>query len=184
MVRRTLALLLCFLLPAWSGAVAAPVDYRVGAENVGVGFSIRYLAMAHATGRFTDLAGTYRFDAETGTLDAIDVSIGTASIDTGSPRRDADLRKPGFFWVDQYPTMRFHSLRAVRTGPHAGRIEGELTLRGITRPIVLMLALADGNATATTRIRRSDFGLRDGLIGFFIADNVDIRIDIRQLPVP
>lgn len=184
MVRRTLALLFCLLLPTWSAVSAAPADYSVTADNVGVGFSIRYLAMARATGRFTDITGSYRFDADTGTLDAIDVSIGTASVDTGSPRRDTDLRKPGFFWVDQYPTMHFHSLRAVRTGPHAGRIEGELTLRGVTRPLVLMLTLGDGTATATTRIRRSDFGLRDGLIGFFIADNVDIRIDIRQLPVP
>lgn len=163
-------------------ALATVETHALTADNLRVGFSIRYLLVAKASGHFTDIAGSYDFDAATGALGAIDVTIGTGSVDTGSPRRDRDLAGEDFFWTARYPTMHFAGRQAVRTGPHAGYIEGDLTLRGVTRPVVLMLVLDDHRATATTSVSRSQFGMRPGLAGLVIADKVEIRIEIKDLP--
>lgn len=179
MIRRLL-LVACLLLPLPAGA--APEAHEVSAANAQVGFAIRYLLVARATGRFTDIAGSFSFDPATDELGAIDVTIGTGSVDTGSPRRDRDLQGDDFFATARYPTMRFIGRTATRTGPHSGRVTGDLTLRGITRPVDLDVTLADHHATAMTSIKRSDFGMRPGLASLFIADRVDIRIEIRDLP--
>ncbi|MFV3129979.1 YceI family protein [Niveispirillum sp. KHB5.9] len=178
---RLAAFFLAFLF-IWQPAQAMPAPHMVTPDNVGVGFSIRYMLVAKASGRFNDITGSYSFDPEADELGAIDVTIGTGSVDTGSPGRDRDLAGEDFFWTDRYPTMHFISRHAVRTGPHAGRVEGDLTLRGVTRPVVLMVALGDHMATATTSVKRSEFGMRPGLAGLVIADKVDIRIEIRDLP--
>lgn len=177
-----LAVLLLASFLTWQPVQAKPASHGVTQDNVGVAFSIRYLLIAKATGRFTDVAGSYSFDPQADELGAIDVTIGTGSVDTGSPGRDRDLAGEDFFWTDRYPTMHFISRHAVRTGPHAGRVEGDLTLRGVTRPVVLLVAMGDHAATATTSVKRSEFGMRPGLAGLVIADKVDIRIEIRGLP--
>ena len=179
MIRR-IALAALLLLPV--PALAAPQAFNVSPANAGVGFSIRYLVVAKAAGRFTDIQGVFNLDPVTQELGAIDVTIGTGSVDTGSPRRDRDLQGDDFFATAKYPSMHFVSRTATRTGPHTGRVAGDLTLRGITRPIDLNVTLHDHSATATTSIKRSDFGMRPGLVSLFIADKVDIQIDIRNLP--
>lgn len=179
MVRR---LLLAAALLTSMPVLAAPQVQTVSAANAQVGFSIRYLLVAKATGRFTDIAGSFSFDPDTDEVGSIDVTIGTGSVDTDSPRRDRDLQGEDFFATAQYPAMRFIGHHAVRTGPHEGRVSGELTLRGVTRPVDLEVTLGDHRATAITSIKRGDFGMRPGLASLFIADRVEIRIEIKDLP--
>ncbi|MFY8095988.1 MAG: YceI family protein [Niveispirillum sp.] len=179
MINRLLLVVALFVpLPA----LAAPQTQAVSPANTQVGFSIRYLLVAKATGRFTDIAGSFTFDPETDELGGIDVTLGTGSVDTGSPRRDRDLQGEDFFATARYPAMRFIGQRAARTGPHTGRVSGELTLRGVTRPVDLDVALGDHRAIATASIKRSDFGMRPGLASLVIADRVEIRIEINDLP--
>lgn len=179
MVRR---LLLAAILLLSHPALAMAENHEIGPDNIRVGFSIRYLLVARVTGGFADIHGSFALDPVTQELDAIDVTIGTASINTGSPRRDRDLRGEDFFWTARYPAMHFQGSHAVRTGPHTGRVVGELTLRGVTRPVALDVTLGDHAATAVTSIRRGEFGMRPGLASLFIADRVDIRIEITGLP--
>lgn len=141
----------------------------------GPGTPCRHLLLASAMGQFTDITGSYTLDPATDELDDIDVTIGTGNVDTGSRQRDRDLG------TARCPTMHFVGYPAVRTGPHSGRVAGELTLRSVTRPVDLLVTLGDHAATATTSIKRSDFGMRPGLASLFIADRVDIRIEIRDM---
>lgn len=177
---RRLLLAATLLLPF--PALAAPEIHEIGPANTQVGFSIRYLIVARAQGGFTDIHGVFTLDPVTQEMDAIDVTIATASVDTGSPRRDRDLQGEDFFWTGRYPSMRFQGHHAIRTGPHSGRVSGELTLRGVTRPVDLDVTLGDHAATAVASIRRGDFGMRPGLASLVIADRVDIRIEITGLP--
>lgn len=175
-------LLLAAALLLSAPVLAAPQTQAVSAANTQVGFSIRYLLVAKATGRFTDIAGSFSFDPDTDELGGIDVTLGTGSVDTGSPRRDRDLQGEDFFATDRYPAMRFVGHHAIRTGPHRGRVSGQLTLRGVTRPIDLDVTLGNHRAIAITSIKRSDFGMRPGLASLVIADRVEIRIEINDLP--
>lgn len=179
MIRRLLLTAALFLTHP---ALASPQTQTVNAANTQVGFSIRYLLLAKATGRFTDIGGSFSFDPDTDEMGGIDVTIATGSVDTGSAGRDRDLRGEDFFATAQYPAMRFIGHHAVRTGLHSGRVSGELTLRGVTKPVDLDVTLANHRAMATTSIKRSDFGMRPGLASLFIADRVDIRIEIGDLP--
>ncbi|OYQ35317.1 hypothetical protein CHU95_08870 [Niveispirillum lacus] len=175
-------MLLVATLALSSPVLASPQTQVVTAANTQVSFSIRYLLVAKATGRFSDVSGSFTFDPQTDEVGGIDVAIATSSVDTGSPARDRDLQGADFFASDEYPTMRFIGHETVRTGPHSGRVSGNLTLRGITRPVVLEVSLDHRRATATTSIRRSDFGMQPGLASLFIADRVAIRIEISDLP--
>lgn len=186
--RAALGLALLSLLP-WQTAPAALRAYRLGAENTRVGFSVRYLAVAKAEGRFPAVQGDVTFDPDSGQVADIDVTIGTDSVDTGQPARDARLRGEGFFWTERYPTMHFKGLSVERTGPASGIIRGELTLRGVTRPLVLDVAITpdqDGSPgrlfiTAKGALDRRDYGMVDGVAGLFIANKVALRIDATGL---
>ncbi len=186
--RAALGLALLCLLP-WPGASAALLAYRLGADNTHVGFAVRYLAVAKAEGRFPTVQGDVQFDPDSGQVADIDVTIGTDSVDTGQPARDARLRGEGFFWTERYPTMHFKGLSVERTGPASGVIRGELTLRGVTRPLVLDVAITpdqDGASgrlfiTAKGALDRRDFGMVDGVAGLFIANKVTLRIDAAGL---
>jgi polyisoprenoid-binding protein YceI len=173
----------------WPAAPAAMQAYRLGPENTRVGFTVRYLAVAKAEGRFPAVEGGVRFDPDSGEVADIDVTIGTASVDTGQPARDARLRGEGFFWTEHYPTMHFKGLKVERTGPGSGIIRGELTLRGVTKPLALDVAITpdqDGAPgqlfiTAKGTLDRRDFGMVDGVAGLFIANKVALRIDATGL---
>jgi polyisoprenoid-binding protein YceI len=189
-----IGLALLSILP-WPAAPAAMRAYRLGADNTRVGFTVRYLALAKAEGRFPAVQGNVQFDPDSGQVADIDVTIGTDSVDTGQPARDARLRGEGFFWTERYPTMHFKGLAVERTGPASGLIRGELTLRGVTRPLVLEVTTtpdqeaAPGQLFITARgtLDRRDFGMVDGVVGLFIANKVALRIDAAGLwpqPVP
>lgn len=175
-----LLLLLSLLLPP--SVRAGMVRHDIEPATLDVGFQVRYLAVARVTGRFTDIAGTFDYDPVNGQLGAVDVTIGTASVDTGSKARDRDLRGAGFFDTGQFPYMRFVATNASIDGPDQGHIDGVLTLRGMTRPVRLDVTRDGTVATAITRISRSDFGMRYGVVGLFIADKVDISIVLTALP--
>jgi polyisoprenoid-binding protein YceI len=133
--------------------------------------------------------GEVQFDPDSGQVADIDVTIGTDSVDTGQPSRDARLRGEGFFWTERYPTMHFKGLHVERTGPASGVIQGELTLRGVTRPLALDVSITpdqDGVPdqlfiTVKGTLDRRDFGMVDGVAGLFIANKVALRIDAAGL---
>lgn len=151
-----------------------------------VGFAVRHLGLARVRGFFTDV------DAElvVGTSPehtTVHASIATASIDTAEPVRDANLRGRDVLDVEQRPTMTFRST-AIRGAGADWTLEGELTIGGVTRPIVLDVELHGvaevyGGARhagfeARGKLRRKDFGLSFGPVDPMVGQVVELELDL------
>ena len=134
-----------------------------------VGFSVRHLMITTVRGEFEKYRATVTYDPARPEATRVDASIEVASVNTREPKRDADLRGELFFDADKHPAMTFVSKRA--TIVDAGLdVVGDLTIRGIAHEVALAIReISDvqtdmrGNkrmgATATAKIKRSDFGM-------------------------
>jgi polyisoprenoid-binding protein YceI len=181
------------LAPAPVGrTVAAPAVWTIDNTHSGVGFQIRHF-VSKVRGKFKDVKGTITADETAWQNAVVDVEISTASISTDNDRRDAHLRSPDFFAADSFPTIRFRSTRIERNGDDA-RIHGDLTIRGVTKPVVLagtmtgVMKSAQGDRVgfeAATTINRLDYGVKWNRAaeagGAMLGDEVKIEINIEAV---
>ena len=147
----------------------APVagTYQIDASHSVVEFVVRHLGLAKVRGRFNEFEGTIVV-ADDIADSKVDVTIQSASIDTRDAGRDEHLRSPDFLDAPNNPTVEFHST-AVRRNGDDWLVEGDLTVAGQTRPVVLSVDFEGsavdpwGNArigfAAETKVNREDFGL-------------------------
>jgi len=118
-------------------AVAAPVRYDLDPNHTRIDFSWTHFGFSHPMGRFDRFDGDFRFDPADPTKSSVTVTIPVSSIDTGVAKLDAHLQTADFFDVANYPTATFKSTRVERAGEHGLKVTGDLTLHGVTRPVVL-----------------------------------------------
>jgi polyisoprenoid-binding protein YceI len=151
-------------------STSTPTRWTLDAGHSAVGFSVRHLMITNVRGEFEKYRGEVTFDPARPEATRIDAAIDVASLNTREAKRDADLRSPLFFDAESHPEMTFVS-KGARAGGEGGlEVTGELTIRGTTREVTL--AIRDispiqvdmrGNrrigATASTKIKRSDFGM-------------------------
>ena len=133
-----------------------------------IGFQIRHL-FSNVPGKFDDFSGTIQFDEANPEQSSVEVSIKTASIDTGVKMRDDDLRSENFFDAAKFPPITFKSKSVKTTGKNTADVTGDLTMHGVTKEVVLKVELIGKGAgmkgsivsgwDATTALKRSDFGL-------------------------
>jgi polyisoprenoid-binding protein YceI len=183
------------------GSLALPVaaratTYAVDSEHTSVTFRIRHL-FTQVTGRFDKFDGTIAFDPAKPEATKVEGSIDAASINTNQAKRDEHLRSKDFFDVKQYPKITFasHGTASVGADKKSGKLNGALTIHGVTKPVVLDVAfLGEGTDpwgnrragfTASTTINRKDFGLNwnEALEtgGFLVGDEVQIQIEAEGL---
>jgi len=189
---RLLATIAALALPAFASAATWSID----ADHSNVGFKVRHMMVSNVRGDFGKVTGIVDIDDKDLARSKVDVSIETASINTGVVKRDAHLKSADFFDVAKYPTMTFVSHKVVTAGDDRLKVYGRLTLHGVTREVVLDVegpskAFKDpwGNikrgATATTRINRKDFGLTWNAAvesgGVVVGDEVTIALEIELL---
>ena len=171
---------------------AAPVVWQIDNAHSNVGFTIRHF-VSRVRGSFKDVKGTIIADESAWQDAMIDVEIATASITTSQDRRDAHLRSPDFFAADSFPTIRFKSTRIERSGNDA-KIHGMLTIRGVSRPVVLdgtftgLMKSAQGDRIgfeATTTVNRVDYGVKWNRAaeggGAMLGDEVKVEIAIEAV---
>ena len=178
-----------------STPVAATTTWDLDPSHTSVHFSVKHLMIATVRGEFSKVAGTVTLDPKDMTRSSISATIDAASVGTRDAQRDAHLRSPDFLDTEKFPTIEFRSTRVVRTA-HGFDVTGNLTIRGVTRPVVLQVEtggteLKDpfGNlkrgASATARINRKDFGLQWNVAleagGFAVGDEVKIEIDVELI---
>lgn len=120
-----------------SVATAAVERYVIDTEggHAFVQFRIKHLAYSWLYGRFNDFSGTFTYDTEDTSNSAVEVTINTASLDSNHAERDKHLRGKDFLDVDRYPQASFRSTAYKETGFNTSVLEGELTLKGITKPV-------------------------------------------------
>ena len=144
--------------------------WNIDTTHSGVNFSVRHMVIAKVRGRFTRFSGSLSGDASDLTSAKLVAEVDADSIDTNMSDRDAHLRSPDFFDAATFPKLTFSSTRIERAGEGQYKAHGDLSIRGVTKPVVFDLAVHGqakdpwGNDrtafTLETSIDRSDFGLR------------------------
>ena len=169
------------------GAARAADRYALDPTHTFVVFKITDVGYAHVVGWFTAVAGELTFDPADVTKSTLNVTIKTASIDTHFAQRNKDLMSPDFLNVAEFPEMRFKSTSVERTGDKKGKVTGELTLLGVTKPVSMDVTFnkiapnpfnkntPTAGFEAHTAIKRSDFGMKAEIPN--IGDEIDISID-------
>ena len=181
-------------LAAPTFASAAP--WNIDADHSSVGFKVRHMMVSNVKGDFGKVVGVVDIDDKDLTKSKVEVTIETASINTGVTKRDEHLKSPDFFDVVKYPTMTFVSQKVKKNGNGKLKVTGLLTLHGKTNEVVLDVegptkAVKDPwgstkrGATATTKINRKDFGLTYNAAiesgGVLVGEEVTIALEIELL---
>jgi polyisoprenoid-binding protein YceI len=183
-----LAALLALLLPA--RAAAAPERYRLDPAHCQVLFFVDHLGFSMQMGRFPGVEGTVIFDPEDWASAAVEAKIDAASLYLGDAAWEKKMRSDEFFDVERFPTLRYVSERVEPTGAKTARVHGALTLRGVTRPVVLDLTVNrvgrnsfnlkhTAGFSARSTIRRSEFGMTR--LKAAVGDEVEIRLEIEAV---
>src|SRR5256886_16249569 len=155
-----------------------------------VEFAAKHLGMMTVRGNFTELTATGYIDPDHPEASSVEVTIQTASLRTHNSQRDNDLRSSNFLEVDKYPTITFKSTRIEPAGTDRYAMTGELTIKGVTKPVTLSVVRYGefndpetmghriGYAAETT-VNRKDFGMRFDMVrdGRFIVSN-EVQINI------
>lgn len=134
-----------------------------------VEFAAKHMMITTVKGRFADVEGTLHIDDAHPTKSSADVTIKTASIDTRTDQRDTHLKSADFLEADKFPVIRFTSTNVEPLGGERLRVTGDLTIRNVTKPVVLDVT-HEGRSkdpwggdrvgfSARTKIDRRDFGL-------------------------
>jgi polyisoprenoid-binding protein YceI len=176
-----IALALGLVVPAF-----AAETYQLEKTHVDLLFAISHAGFTEKHGSFRELDATLRYDEQHPESSQIDVTVKTASVDTGFPARDADLRSDKFFDVAKYPEMHFVSTKVTPEADRGLRIDGELTLHGVTKPLTLHAKLNKAapnpfdkkptlGFSASGSLQRSEFGMSTYLP--MIGDAVTLTID-------
>jgi polyisoprenoid-binding protein YceI len=123
--------------------IPAAGTYALDVSHSSVGFSVRHLMVSKTKGRFTDYSGTVTI-AEEPLQSSVEVAIQVASIDTRDEARDGHLRSDDFFGADTHPTITYRSTSVRPDGHGAWAVDGELTVRGVTKSVPLTVSFEGG----------------------------------------
>ncbi|WP_267244661.1 YceI family protein [Streptomyces sp. PR69] len=173
-------------------------DYTIDAAHSSIGFTVRHAMVTNVRGSFGEYEGTLHLDGSDPSRSTAAIDVKIASIDTGIADRDGHLRSPDFFDAENHPLMTFRSTGAEQLGGDAYRITGDLTIRGVTRPLAIDLAF-NGSAKdpygnervgfeGSAEILRSDWGLTWNAAletgGVMVSDKVKLTFDISAIKSP
>ncbi len=153
-----------------------------------VDFSIVHLGLSNVRGHFGNIGGTVALNESDITKSSVNVTIDLTTVDTGVAPRDADLKSPHFFDVAQFPTATFVSSSVAKSG-NGLTVSGNLTLHGVTKPVVLQVQGPTGPVpgmdkkphsgfSATTTISRTAFGIATTFPSAVVGDEVKLTIDL------
>src|SRR5262245_53226294 len=112
-------------------------DFSIDSAHSSVGFAVRHMVFAKVRGRFGTFQGTVHLDPEKLDQSSVEVEIDAASIDTGTPERDAHLRSADFFDVEKFPKLTFKSTSIEDLGQGRYAVHGTLAMHGEERPVTL-----------------------------------------------
>ncbi len=180
------------LVPAL--ALAAPTTWNVDASHSQVGFAVRHLVISNVRGEFKTYQGKISLDDADPARSSVEATIDVNSIDTKVADRDAHLKSADFFDVANHPNMTFKSTKVARAGKDRLKVTGDLTLRGVTKPVVLDVTTTPEvkgmggevrrGFAATTKISRKAYGLTWNKVveaGPAVGDEVTIALELEAV---
>lgn len=170
--------------------LAAPDSYVIDPTHTSVIFSVNHGGWANVYGRFRTLSGTMKFDEKNVAASAVAVTIDANSVDTNHDKRNASLKSPDFLNTAEFDQIKFVSTKIEKTGDNKGRITGNLTLIGVTKPVVLdvtynrtgfdkIMNKTKAGFSATTVIDRSQFGMKYGLP--HLGNDIKVTLEVEAI---
>lgn len=173
----------------------ALTNWNIDTSHSAIHFSVRHMVVSKTRGRFTKFSGQIAFDPDQPEKSSVQVTIEPASLDTADAQRDAHLRSADFFDVDKFPQATFKSTKVIDLGGDKYQVEGDLTVHGVTRPVVLD-AVFEGSAkdpwggeragfAGVASLDRRDFGLvwnkalETG--GVLVGDKVELTLEVEAV---
>jgi polyisoprenoid-binding protein YceI len=196
MRRLTRVLVATLTLTLTAPVLAAAETWTIDPAHTVSGFTVRHMMITNVTGVFEATKGTVEYTVGEPNSIKADITIETKSVNTRIARRDDDLRSDNFFNVEKFPTITFKSKRVQNVKPGAFELVGDLTIRDVTKEVVLKVEgpsqpIRDpqGNrrvgAAATTTINRKDFNINYNRLieagGVVVGDEVKINLDIEAI---
>lgn len=168
------------------------MSWKIDPAHSEITFSVRHMMISNVRGRFEKFDGAVDFNMDDPTRSSVEVSIDANSINTRDAQRDGHLRSADFLAVEEYPVLAFKSTRLEKVNDATGRIYGDLTIRGVTRPVVLdtemngILKNPWGKTavgfSASTQINRKDWGLNWNVAleagGWLVSEEISINIEL------
>ena len=176
--------------------VPVPGIYDIDSKHTSVEFVARHLMITKVRGRFDDVEGTITV-ADIPEESSVEVTIGAGSVSTGEDQRDAHLRSGDFFDVDTHPRWTFKSTVVKQAGDQ-WKVEGDLTISGVSKPVVLDVDFDGANITpwgtaalgfsASTEIDREQWGLTYNQVletgGVMVGKKVRIELNVEAVARP
>ncbi|MFO7624206.1 MAG: YceI family protein [Anaerolineales bacterium] len=168
------------------------MSWKIDTAHSEINFSVRHMMIATVRGRFEKFSGAIDFNENEPARSRVEVQIEASSINTREPQRDAHLKSPDFFDVENFPFITFKGKSIDVKGDNQALITGDLTIRDVTRQVVLDAEYAgmaqspfgatNAGFSASTRINRKDWGLTWNVAletgGMLVADEIKIDIDL------
>jgi polyisoprenoid-binding protein YceI len=172
--------------------------WQIDLAHSEVTFSVKHMMISTVRGKFSRFSGTVDANEQNPADAQIAVQIEAASLDTGNEQRDGHLRSPDFFDVERFPTITFKSTRIEQSGDSEYAMHGDLTIRDVTKPVVLNVEYAgqakspwgvvSAGFSAQTKINRKDWGLNWNVAletgGWLVSDEIRISIEVELQQQP
>jgi len=156
-------------------------------------FKVKHMMISNVKGKFSGITGVLSLGEADSTQSSIEASIPLATLSTGDAQRDGHLKSADFFHAEEHPAMTFRSTKVELTGPGEHEVTGDLTLHGVTKPVIFAVEGPSepgkdpwGNTriglSATAKINRKDFGLSWNAAletgGVMVGEDVTITLDV------
>jgi polyisoprenoid-binding protein YceI len=174
-------LLVSALLPSLSRAQEVPVFVITPVES-SIKFDVQ--ASVAINGTFDKWNATLTFASPDVSTGVLDVKIQAATVDTGSGLKNSKLKGPDFFDAANNPLITFRSTKLVQTGPNTFEVDGDFTIRGVTRSEKLTLTVTgkgtgSGQINGTLYFDRKDYGMNSGIPFIKIANRVEVNVALK-----
>lgn len=193
---KRIALLALVALPAL--AMAEPTTWNVDPAHTHASFTVRHLGITNVRGEFGKVDGSLVLDESDVTKSTVEATIDATALTTGVEKRDAHLKSPDFFDVATFPSLKFKSTKVEKAGEGMLKVTGDLTMHGVTKPVVLDVTgptppitaagMLHRGVEATAKISRKEWGLKwNNMIEAVpaVGDEVKIELEVELVrPVP
>ncbi|MEM6622547.1 MAG: YceI family protein [Pseudomonadota bacterium] len=186
----TVAVALTFTL--MSPAVGAPKTYKIDPDHAAIAFFVKHIGYARTLGQFLTTEGEFIYNEETQELGEVSIRVDAASVFSNHERRDGHIRNRDFLHVEEHPTITFTATGGEAASETSGTVTGDLTIRGVTRPVTLDVTLNRAapypfghkrqtlGISARAVIKRSEFGMTYALPDL-VGDEVELLIEVEAI---
>lgn len=174
------------------------MTWQIDPAHTEINFSARHMMISKVRGSFETFSGSVTFDPADLAKGSVEVSIDTTSINTRNEQRDGHLKSPDFLDAENFPNITFKSTGAALTGSNAGTLSGDLTIRGVTKPVTLDVeyggtaqspwGTTSAGFSASTKINRKEWGLTWNQAletgGVLVGEEIAINLEVELVDMP